>query len=153
MFSRKIGLFIVITVALLGVAFVVRIGQAQKAPPAKPSSAGHAQLASSVAIVGRAVGFAETRPVREIMAQVGQVDRELQGENEEINELNTVIKRNPNLHAPPQRDGALQSSFGPDGRFKLNIPSPIVVFEGLGATILRHPITRARSVRTTTCKL
>ena len=134
MFSHKKGLFIVTTVALLGVASVVRIGQAQKAPPAKASSGGHAQLASNVAIVGRAVGFAETRPVREIMAQVDQVDRELQGENEEINELNMVIKRKPNSHAPPQRDGALQSSFGPDGRFRLNIPSPIVVFEGVAAT-------------------
>ena len=131
MFSRRKGLFIVTTMALVGVASVVRIGLAQKSTSAKASSGGHAQLASGVAIVGRAVGFAETRPVRELMAQAGQVDRELQGENEEINELNTVIKRKPNPHAPAQRDGALQSSFGPDGRFKLNIPSPIVVFEGL----------------------
>ena len=139
MFSRKKGLFIVTTMALLGIASVVRIGQAQKSPPAKASSGGHAQLASKVAIVGRAVGFAETRPVRELMAEAGQVDRELQEENEEINELNTVIKRKPNPHAPPQRDGALQSSFGPDGRFKLNIPAPIVVFEGVAATNFAPP--------------
>ncbi len=134
MFSRKKGLLVVTILALLGVASVVRIVQAQKATATKASAGGHAQLASSVAIVGRAVGFAETRPVRELMAQVNQVDRELQGENEEINELNTVIKRQPNPHAPAQRDDALQSSFGPDGRFKLNIPSPIVVFEGVAAT-------------------
>ena len=139
MFSRKKGLFIVTILALVGVASVVRIGQAQKSTSAKASSGGHAQLASRVAIVGRAVGFAETRPVRELMAEVGQVDRELQGENEEINELNTVIIRQPNPHAPPQKDGALQSSFGPDGRFKLNIPSPIVVFEGLAATNFAPP--------------
>ena len=68
MFSRRKGLFIVTILALLGIAFVVRIGQAQKPTPAKASSGGHAQLSSSVAVVGHAVGFAETRPVRELMA-------------------------------------------------------------------------------------
>ena len=119
--------------AVLVVASVVRIGQAQKPTATKHPSADHAQFASKVAIVGRAVGFAETRPVRELMAEVDQVDHELQEEDEEINELNTVIKRKPNPLAPPQKDGALQSAFGPDGHFKLNIPSPIVVFEGVGA--------------------
>jgi len=139
MFNRKKGLFIVTAMAALVIAFVVQIGQAQKSPPAKDPAADHAQLTSKVAIVGRAVGFAETRPVRELMAEKGQVDRELQGENEEINELNTVIVRQPNPNAPPQKDGALQSFFGPDGRFKLNIPSPIVVFEGLAATNFAPP--------------
>ena len=139
MSSRRKGLFIVSILALLVVAFVVRIGWAQKPTSAKASSDGHAQLVSKAPIVGRAVGFAETRPVRELMAEAGQTDRELQGENEEINELNTVIVRKPDLHAPPQRDGALQSSFGPDGRFKLNIPAPIVVFEGLAATNFAPP--------------
>jgi len=139
MFNRKKGLFIVTAMAALVIAFVVQIGQAQKSPPAKDPPADHAQLTSKVAIVGRAVGFAETRPVRELMAEKGQVDRELQGENEEINELNTVIVRQPNPNAPPQKDGALQSFFGPDGRFKLNIPSPIVVFEGLAATNFAPP--------------
>src|SRR6266496_2847385 len=134
MFSRRKGLFIVTTMALLAVASVVRIGQAQKSPSAKASSGGDAQLASNVAVVGRAVGFAETRPVRELMSQVDQVDRELQREVEEMNELNTVFNRKPNPHAPAQKDGALQSSFGPDGLFKVNIPSPILVFEGLGVT-------------------
>src|SRR6266487_7092591 len=104
MFSRRKGLFIATTVALLAVASVVRIGQAQKSPSAKASSSGHAQLASNVAVVGRAVGFAETRPVRELMAQVGQVDLELQRETEEMNELNTVFDRKPNPHAPAQKD-------------------------------------------------
>ena len=139
MFSRKKGLFIVTILALVGVASVVRIGLAQKSTSAKASSGGHAQLASRVAIVGHAVKFAETRPVRELMTEAGQVDRALQGEKEEINELNTVIVRQPNPNAPSQKDGALQSSFGPDGRFKLNIPSPIVVFEGLAATNLAPP--------------
>ena len=57
------------------------------------------------------------------MAEVDQVDRELQ-EAEEINELNTVFVRRPNPNAPPQKDGALQSGFGADGHFKLNIPTP-----------------------------
>jgi hypothetical protein len=68
MLSRK-KLFIIITImALLGIAFAVRVGQAQKPSSAKAPSGGHAQLNSSVAVVGHAVGFAETRPVRELMA-------------------------------------------------------------------------------------
>src|SRR5215831_9853262 len=134
MFSRRIGLVIITVIALLAVASVVRIGQAQKSPSAKTSSGGHAQLASSVAVVGPAVGFAETRPVRELMASISQTDRELQEKAEEKNELNTVFNRKANPHAPAQKDGALQSSFGPVSLFKLNIPSPILVFEGLGVT-------------------
>jgi hypothetical protein len=141
MFSRRKGLFIVTTMALVGVASVVRIGQAQKATSAKASSGGHAQLVSNVAVVGRAVGFAETRPVRELMAKVDQVDLELQREAEEINELNTVFHRKPNPHSPAQKDGALQSAFGSDGHFKLNIPSPILVFEGVGVTNSAPPDT------------
>ena len=53
MFNRKKGLFIVTAMAALVIASVVRIGQAQKSPPAKAPPAGHAQLASKVAIVGR----------------------------------------------------------------------------------------------------
>jgi hypothetical protein len=139
MFSRRKGMLIVFILALLGIAFVVRVGLAQKPTSAKASSGHHAQFVSKAAIVGHAVQFVETRPVRELMAQVGQTDRELQKENEEINELNTVIVRKPDLHAPLQRDGALQSSFGPDGRFKLNIPAPLVVFEGVPATNFAPP--------------
>ncbi len=116
MFSRRKGLFIITTVALLAVASLVRVGQAQKSPPVKTSPGGHAQLKSSVATVGRAVGFAETRPVREIMDQIDQVDRELLKAGREINELNSGFVRIPNANAPVQKDGALQSSFGPDGR-------------------------------------
>ncbi|HEX9273666.1 MAG TPA: hypothetical protein VGA01_15795, partial [Candidatus Binatia bacterium] len=141
MFSRRKVLFIVTTLALLGVAFAVGVGQAQKPTSAKTSSGGHAQLASNVAVVGRAVGFAETRPVRELMAQVGQVDLELQRETEEMNELNTVFNRKPNPDAPAQKDGALQSVFGPGGLFKVNIPSPILVFEGVGVTNSAPPDT------------
>ena len=82
--------------------------------------------------VGDAVGFAATRPRGERMARVDQVARVLQEQAEEINELNTGFIRKPNPNAPIQKDGALQSSFGPDGHFKLNIPAPIVVFEGVG---------------------
>ncbi len=93
MFSRRKGLFIITTVALLAVASLVRVGQAQKSPPVKTSPGGHAQLKSSVATVGRAVGFAETRPVREIMDQIDQVDRELLKAGREINELNSGFVR------------------------------------------------------------
>src|SRR5262249_26901607 len=134
MFSRRIGLVIITVIALLAVASVVRIGQAQKPTSAKAPSGGHAQLASSVAVVGHAVGFVETRPVRELMASVSQTDRELQEKAEEKNELNTVFNRKANPHAPAQKDAALQSSFGPVSLFKLNIPSPILVFEGVGVT-------------------
>src|SRR6476620_2331843 len=129
MLSRK-KLFTIVTIlAVLGIAFAVRVGQAQKPTSAKAPSGGHAQLASSVA-----VGFAETRPVRELMASISQTDRELQEKAEEKNELNTVFNRKANPHAPAQSDGALQSSFGPVSLFKLNIPSPILVFEGVGVT-------------------
>src|SRR5438132_4405874 len=134
MFSRRIGLVIITVIALLAVASVVRIGQAQKPTSARASSGGHASLTSSLAVVGHAVGFAETRPVRELMASVSQTDRELQEKAEEKNELNTVFNRKANPHAPAQSDGALQSSFGSVSLFKLNIPSPILVFEGVGVT-------------------
>ena len=141
MFRHKKRLFIVTTLALLAVAFAVRTGHAQKPTLTKTSSGGHAQLASNVAVVGHAVGFAETRPVRELMASVSQIDRELQEQAEEKNELNTVFNRKANPHAPAQSDGALQASFGPDGHFHLNIPSPIVVFEGVGVTNSAPPDT------------
>ena len=49
--------------------------------------------------------------------------------------------RRPNPNAPVQKDGALQSGFGADGHFKLNIPSPIVVFEGVGVNGSAPPDT------------
>src|SRR2546430_11124472 len=134
MFNRRKVLFIVTTLALLGVAFAVRVGQAQKLRSAKRPSGGRAKLASSVAVVGHAVGFAETRPVRELMASMSQIDRELREKLEEKNELNTVFNRKANSHAPAQSDGALQSSFGSVSLFTLNIPSPILVFEGVVVT-------------------
>jgi len=134
MFNRRKVLFIVTTLALLGVAFAVRVGQAQKLTSAKSPSGGHAKLASSVPVVGHAVGFAETRPVRELMASMSQIDLELREKLEEKNELNTVFNRKANPHAPAQSDGALQSSFGSVSLFRLNIPSPILVFEGVGVT-------------------
>ena len=66
---------------------------------------------------------------------------ELQREAEEVNELNAVFHRKLNPHSPAQKDGALQSAFGPDGHFKLNIPTPIVVFEGVGVNNSAPPET------------
>src|SRR5438094_10549884 len=111
MFSRRKVLFIVTTLALLGIAFAVRVGQAQKPTSAKAPSGGHAQLASSVAVVGHAVGFAETRPVRELMASVSQTDREMQEKADEKNELNTVFNRQAKHHAPAQSVSALPQGF------------------------------------------
>src|SRR4030095_955185 len=105
MLSRK-KLFIIVTIlALLGIAFAVRVGQAQKPTSAKAPSGGHAQLKSSVAGVGHPVRFAQTPPVRELLAPVSQTDRELQEKAEEKNELNTVFNRKANPHAPAQSDG------------------------------------------------
>ena len=142
MFSRRKGLFIVTIMALRR----RRICRANRSGAKSKLNKGLIRaatlsLASNVAIVGRAVGFAETRPVRELMNTVDQVDLELQREVEEMNELNTVFNRKPNSHGPSQRDGALQSAFGPDGHFKLNIPAPIVVFEGVGVTNSAPPDT------------
>ena len=68
MFSRKKGLLLLLSWRCSASHLSVRVGQAQKPTSAKAPSGGHAQLASSVAVVGHAVGFAETRPVRELMA-------------------------------------------------------------------------------------
>src|SRR6266567_476270 len=96
---------------LIGFALFVRPGEAQKPksdnhPPSKPQSLGRL-----VPIVGHAVGFAETGPLRELIARNPQFDSALVGEGEEINELNSGDFGKPNPNAPPQRDGALQSSF------------------------------------------
>src|SRR6476646_8500970 len=141
MFTRRLGLFLITFLALLAVVFIVGIGQAQKSPAAPAPAGSHATLASNVPVVGHAVGFAETRPVRELMSQVSAVDLELKEELEEKGELNTVFNRKANPHAPAQKDGALQSLFGPDGRFQLNIPTPLVVFEGVGVTNSAPPDT------------
>ncbi|MDQ3198984.1 MAG: carboxypeptidase-like regulatory domain-containing protein, partial [Verrucomicrobiota bacterium] len=141
MLIRRKRLFIVTALVLLGFASVVRIGHAQKPTAIKTSAGSKAPLASSKAVVGHPVGFAETRPVRELMDAIAQTDRELQEEAETINELNTFFVRKPNPNAPPQKDGALQTSFGTDGRFQLNIPSPIVVFEGVGVNGSAPPDT------------
>ena len=146
MFSRKKGFFIVITVALLGAAIAAGVRQPQKPSSVKPVSGGHAQIASNVAIVGHPVAFAETRPARELMAAADHFDLELAQQAEEINELNTVFDRKVNPHAPPQKDGALQSSFAVKGRFDLTVPSPsiptpILVFEGLAVTNSAPPDT------------
>ena len=69
MFSRK-KLFIIVTImALLGdrICGANRPGAKANAQP-RPLRAATRSLTSNVAIVGHAVGFAETRPVRELMA-------------------------------------------------------------------------------------
>ncbi len=77
MLIRKKGIFIASALLLLGVASVVRVG-AQKPAANKPAAGNKAPLASSMAVVGHPVGFAETRPVHELMDAAGLADRELQ---------------------------------------------------------------------------
>ncbi len=137
MFSGKKRLFIVSGVALLGVAFVGQTGHAQK--PNSGRTAG--QLASTVPVASKAVGFAETRPAREMMVASDGFDPEVRQQAEEVNELNTEVYRQPRLDAPPQKDGALQSSFGKNGKFRINIPTPILTFEGVGVNGSAPPDT------------
>ncbi len=140
MLGRKRGMFLVTIMALIGLTFFVRPGQAQKAGTAK-SAVGHAQLSSNVPVVGRAVSFGVSRPVRELMNMADSFDLELKEKAEEINELNTEFNRSVRPDAPAQTDGMLQSSLGKDGHFKIEIPSPILTFEGLGVNGSAPPDT------------
>ena len=132
MFSRKKGLIIVTIMALLGIAFVVRVGQAQKPTSAKAPSGGHAQLTSSVAVVGRAVGFAETRPVRELMASASQTDRELQEEAEEIERVEHGVQPQgePACACPKRRRAAV--FFWTGGPFQVEHPKSDPRLRGRG---------------------
>ena len=142
MFGRKKGLFLVAFLTLVGLAFLlVRPGLAEKPKAAKADAGPRAPIASNVPIVGRAVGFAETKPLRELAMFSEAVDLELKEKAEEINELNTVFERTPKPNAPVEKDGVLQSSFGADGHFKINIPTPSLVFEGLGVNGSAPPDT------------
>ncbi len=133
MFSRRKGLFLVSLVALLGLAFFVQRGVGQKRPDAgKRAAAKQAPIASVIPVVGRAVGFAETRALRDLIADQPQNEVVRKEEQEEKNPLNTGDFAKPDPNAPEQTDGALQSSFGPDGHFVINIPAPILTFEGVG---------------------
>ena len=139
MTGRNKGLFLIVILTLVGLALFVRPGQAQKPKANKDTAAKSGRIALRNPIVRHAVGFAETKPAREIAAQESG-DTEL-SEAKEINEQNLSIIRRPNPHGKTQKDGALQSSFGRDGHFKLNIPAPILTFEGLGVGSSAPPDT------------
>ena len=67
------------------------------------------------------------------MAELPQNEVERKGEQaEERNPLNTGDFAKPDPNAPIQFDGALQTSLGADGHFRINIPAPILTFEGVG---------------------
>lgn len=136
MLGRKKGFIFVIIVALLAVAFFVRPGEAQrpagKKAGAKTPQSGRADRTISRPMSGRVVGFAETRPARELAAtSVATIDAELKREGHEINELNEEVERIPNAKARPQKDGALVASWTPNRGFELNIPAPSLTFEGI----------------------
>ncbi len=140
MFGGKRGLFFTTVSAVVGLTMFVKPGLAQKNAAGK-SGVGHAQLASTVPVVGRAVGFGESRPVRELMNVADAFDLEMKQKAKEINELNAKFSRTERLDAPPQKDGMLQSSFGVDGHLRLNIPTPILTFEGVGVNGSAPPDT------------
>ncbi|HMG04614.1 MAG TPA: hypothetical protein VK581_04085, partial [Chthoniobacterales bacterium] len=128
-----LGLILVATLVLPGLAF----GQGKTSKPASAQSKAPAATVASptsfVPIIRHAVGFAETKPLRELAAAIGPSDLELTKEAEEINELNTDGPfGTPNPNAPIQKDGALQFSWGkiPSGSTP-NIPTPILTFEGI----------------------
>ncbi len=133
MLGRRKGLFFIALLALLALAFLVRPGQAQKPKAAGSAASKPAPFVAPAPIVGRAVGFAETRPVRELLAELPQNEVERKGEgDEEKNPLNTGDFAKPDPNAPIQTDGALQTSLGADGHFQITVPAPILTFEGVG---------------------
>src|ERR1043166_1195690 len=102
------ALILLATFVLPRIAF----GETKNSKPAgAQSSGGPAGPTSLVPIVGHPVGFASTRPLRELAAESGGFDVELAREKEEINELNSGPFGTPNPHAPVQKDGELQFSW------------------------------------------
>lgn len=135
---NKGTLFVVLT--LLGLALFVGHGEAQKPRGAKRARVKAPQISRPGPIVGHAVGFAETAPLRELIARNPEVDAELVREGKEINELNSGGFGKPDPVAPLQRDGALQSAW-PQGNGRLNIPAPLLTFEGVGVQSSAPPDT------------
>ena len=127
MTGRLKGLFLIVILALIGLALFVLPGRAQKpnADKAKPP-----RTARLVPIIGHAVGFAETKPARELAAPAALIDAQFRGEARELNERNTRFVRRPKPNAPPQKDGALQSSWVRIPSTP-NIPAPLLTFEGV----------------------
>ncbi|MGI8821576.1 MAG: hypothetical protein ACR2ID_12020, partial [Chthoniobacterales bacterium] len=103
MFSRRKGLFLVSLVALLGLAFFVQRGVGQKKPDSgKRAAAKQAQITSAIPVVGRAVGFAETKALRDLVADEAQNEVVRKDEQEEMNPLNTGDFAKPDPNAPQQ---------------------------------------------------
>ncbi|MEP7015096.1 MAG: hypothetical protein ABI925_06630 [Verrucomicrobiota bacterium] len=138
MIRRNKATFLIAILTLIGLALFVMPGQAQK-PKANKDAA--AKGPSTTAIVGHAVGFAETKPLRELIGAGTSVDLSLAGEGEEINPLNSGEQRKPSRTAPQQRDGALQSARPGEAKPKTNIPAPILTFEGVGVQSSAPPDT------------
>ena len=132
MSGRSKVFFLIAILALIGLACFVGLGQAQK-----PNGDKHAPLAQGqtgklgnlVPIVGHAVGFAETKPLRELAPEGSSVDFALAMEGKEINEQNAGDFGTPNPHGPQQKDSALQSSFL--AGITPHIPAPSLTFEGI----------------------
>src|SRR5437016_3595419 len=106
MIRRNKGMLFVVVLTVFGLALFVRPGEAQKPKVAKGALVKPPQIARLSPIVGHAVGFAETAPLRELIARNPQFDAALVGEGKEINELNEGGFGKPDPSAPPQKDGA-----------------------------------------------
>src|SRR5689334_6052691 len=98
MLGHRKALWFIALLTLLGLAFFIRSGHAQKpkAPKAPPKPAPKTQLAGAAfnagaPFVSRAVGFAETQPMRDLAAaEAASTDASLtKREAEEINEMNS----------------------------------------------------------------
>jgi hypothetical protein len=130
MFSRPKGLFLVAILALIGLAFFVRPGRAEKPVAGKAGpEAGKAKVRLTDALIVRAVNAAGTGALRDAPG-AGVFDFDPTKKIEEINKLNTSILRKARPDARGQKDGALQATWTPAGGFELTIPGPSLTFEG-----------------------
>src|SRR4051812_17071622 len=137
MFGNRKGLLLIALLTLIGLAFFIRPGQAQKPragkaepKPAKQTQIPGSALTVSAPFVSRAVGFAETLPMRDVAAaEAASIDPSLtKHEADEINEFNSsdLLKADPK--APVQKDDALQSTAR---EAQITIPGPTLTFEGV----------------------
>jgi hypothetical protein len=137
MLGHRKRLWFIALLTLLGLAFFIRAGQAQKPKAAKtpPKPAPKTQIAGAAfnagaPFISRAVGFAETEPMRDLAAaEAASTDASLTKKDaEEINEFNSSHLFNPDPKAPMQKDGALQSA---PYDAAITIPGPTLTFEGI----------------------
>src|SRR3712207_5318060 len=107
MFTRNRGLFLIAVLTLIGLAFFVRRGHAQKDVDSKAAPAESRKVALKNPVIGEAVKVASTAAARDLEG-VDAFDSEIARRPREVNPLNKAILRTARADMPPQRDGALQ---------------------------------------------